>query len=617
MSLRRRGGKMPCNLLLSLAVLGLVMQCAALPAPAAIASGIVSTTGGWVHAGLSSAYANLGSPWVLAVGVFQFAGQISFYKKTLRTLWMILTGSGQGVACSFCDEMVTLVLDFEDAKDDAEDGMCEEICPFKLAKCVEMCTKLVDMLSSSTKFPCEALGFCPKLDEFGEEIECNYDIAKGCMPLEACRLKSRYPYPVCDLRPGLKRWKRYTHMMTENVGALAAAVQSLPKCGQPGAHEIFCVNEPSGFGVICEYAGYLLVFVVATFQSIRAIETPGGDDDRQWLSFWMIFFVFSCVERFTAVLLSRIPMYYQLKLGALVWLMFFDGASSLYYRVHRMFASLRRLPPVLWLFRRIERHVGWDVWEWAGYYTGPEPTTHEYIRTLEVQVERSSEIAKLVAMVREKAQSLEGKVSPGLEHDAGLELALKDVVDAPEKYSSLLEAMQERWAELEVRFLQVELHEAYDIVFPEATARANSRTNLNRAASFVGRPPGATIWIELFLLDAHQDTHHANVLYARRTSRAIHKGINSRGFLSPKWNQSIEMVLNSGNINAAGVYHNPHAPFHRLKGKVWDRSLGGMKNTQVGEFEVILAMLMDGRTHTCEATITTGGRVRLSLKFTG
>ena len=40
--------------------------------------------------------------------------------------------------------------------------------------------------------------------------------------------------------------------------------------------------------------------------------------------------------------------------------------------------------------------------------------------------------------------------------------------------------------------------------------------------------------------------------------------------------------------------------------QVFDRTLGGMKNTQIGEFDVILAMLMDGRTHTCEANINTG-----------
>jgi len=193
-------------------------------------------------------------------------------------------------------------------------------------------------------------------------------------------------------------------------------------------------------------------------------------------------------------------MYYQLKLGALVWLMFFDGASALYYRVHRVFVTLRRLTPVLWMFRMIERRVGWDVWEWAGYYTGPEPTTHEYMRTLEEQVERASEIGKLVHMVREKAETLEGKVSPGMEHDAGLELALKDVVDDPEKYASLLEALQERWDELEVRFLQVELHEGYDIVFPDAAPRSASAKNLMRAATFITGPPGAALWIEFWLL---------------------------------------------------------------------------------------------------------------------
>ena len=37
------------------------------------------------------------------------------------------------------------------------------------------------------------------------------------------------------------------------------------------------------------------------------VETPGGDDDRQWLTFWLIYFAFSGVERFTDVLLSHLP----------------------------------------------------------------------------------------------------------------------------------------------------------------------------------------------------------------------------------------------------------------------------------------------------------------------
>ena len=41
---------------------------------------------------------------------------------------------------------------------------------------------------------------------------------------------------------------------------------------------------------------------------MRAIETPGGADDRQWLTFWMVFVLFSVAEHFTDVLISRMPL---------------------------------------------------------------------------------------------------------------------------------------------------------------------------------------------------------------------------------------------------------------------------------------------------------------------
>ena len=250
-------------------------------------------------------------------------------------------------------------------------------------------------------------------------------------------------------------------------------------------------------------------------------------------------------------------------------------------------------------------------------------------------MDRANEIGRLVAMVRGQSLRLAGQVTPGMESDAGLELALKDVIDHPEHYAPLLEALQERWDELEVRFLQVDLHEAWDI--SPKSLRSTSTEHSDDVISL----PSAAIWIEFFLENAHPEAP-AGVLYARQASRTVHKGINSRGFLAPKWEQSLEMVLNSGSINAGGVYKNPHAPFHHLKGKIWDRSMGGMKNTSrpssrtnwtrlvpppvltgrvslrlVGEFDVILAMLMDGRTHHCEAMVSTGGRIRLSLKYTG
>ena len=39
-------------------------------------------------------------------------------------------------------------------------------------------------------------------------------------------------------------------------------------------------------GTVCEYISYFLVTFYATYASVMAIETPGGDDDKQWLTFW-------------------------------------------------------------------------------------------------------------------------------------------------------------------------------------------------------------------------------------------------------------------------------------------------------------------------------------------
>ena len=58
-----------------------------------------------------------------------------------------------------------------------------------------------------------------------------------------------------------------------------------------------------------------MTFLGGLFFSIRAIESPGGDDDRQWLTFWMIFFFFTIFERYADVLLSQTPRYYECKLN--------------------------------------------------------------------------------------------------------------------------------------------------------------------------------------------------------------------------------------------------------------------------------------------------------------
>ena len=81
--------------------------------------------------------------------------------------------------------------------------------------------------------------------------------------------------------------------------------------------------------------------------TVHALETPGGDDDRQWLTYWVIIALLSALESFAAVLLTAVPHYYEAKLLLLVWLLFGSGAEKLYRRVRRLLFQLERRWAVL------------------------------------------------------------------------------------------------------------------------------------------------------------------------------------------------------------------------------------------------------------------------------
>ncbi|CAM9469973.1 unnamed protein product, partial [Chrysoparadoxa australica] len=256
----------------------------------------------------------------------------------------LLTVTGRGGQCRLCDSLMSLVLRFEE--DSPEDIDCEAICLWKFDRCMNMCEKVVEALQSSTRYPCVACGMCPELDEYGETT-CTYHWKeRQCEPVSMCALhwggKWGVPRPQCKVKPGLQRWVSASKMLRHNTGALAHAIATSPRCGQKGASKLFCVNEPVGLGYLAMVMSYVLVAVVGVWQSIAAIETPGGDDDRQWLSFWVIMFGFFTLERFTDVLLSFIPIYYEMKLLMVLYLIWGRGADLAYRKVHRAFKWVTR-----------------------------------------------------------------------------------------------------------------------------------------------------------------------------------------------------------------------------------------------------------------------------------
>lgn len=214
---------------------------------------------------------------------------------------------------------------------------------FKFGKCTETCEKITNAMANSTGYPCIAAGLCPAVDEFGD-VECKWSYkSMGCEPANSCV----YKFPKCEMKSGLKKWKQVSRLLSDNLGAFDDAFRHRKRCSEPNAGP-YCIREAEGLGLLAEWGGLGLTFLGGFLFSIHAIETPGGDDDRQWLTFWMIMMLFFVMERFTDVLLSKLPVYYECKFLAIVWLMFFQGADKLYRGARKSLKHLSRVAP--WLF---------------------------------------------------------------------------------------------------------------------------------------------------------------------------------------------------------------------------------------------------------------------------
>ena len=71
------------------------------------------------------------------------------------------------------------------------------------------------------------------------------------------------------------------------------------------------------------------------FMSVYALENEAMDDDKQWLTYWIIFGIFSIIDQFAGFILGLIPFYHILKMGFLIWLFHPGtlGAKTLYYSI--------------------------------------------------------------------------------------------------------------------------------------------------------------------------------------------------------------------------------------------------------------------------------------------
>ena len=74
-------------------------------------------------------------------------------------------------------------------------------------------------------------------------------------------------------------------------------------------------------GVGQTYITQVIAVAYPVFMSFMALETDDEGDDKQWLTYWVVYGAFSIVDQFAGFILSFIPFYYFLKVGFLVWCM--------------------------------------------------------------------------------------------------------------------------------------------------------------------------------------------------------------------------------------------------------------------------------------------------------
>ncbi|CAI0549268.1 unnamed protein product [Linum tenue] len=79
-------------------------------------------------------------------------------------------------------------------------------------------------------------------------------------------------------------------------------------------------------------AGPVVSLLYPLYASIRAIETKSQNDDRQWLTYWVLYSMITLLELTFARVIEWIPIWSYVKLIFTCWLVlpYFSGAAYVY-----------------------------------------------------------------------------------------------------------------------------------------------------------------------------------------------------------------------------------------------------------------------------------------------
>merc|ERR1719247_3877331 len=83
-----------------------------------------------------------------------------------------------------------------------------------------------------------------------------------------------------------------------------------------------------GAGLLCNFVG----FVYPAYASFKSLEANDVNEDRLWLTYWVVYSCFCLIEGFLEYVLFWVPFYYPIKLAFLFFLFLpqTKGAMKLY-----------------------------------------------------------------------------------------------------------------------------------------------------------------------------------------------------------------------------------------------------------------------------------------------
>ncbi|KAI8073180.1 TB2/DP1, HVA22 family-domain-containing protein [Gongronella butleri] len=146
------------------------------------------------------------------------------------------------------------------------------------------------------------------------------------------------PYSVENIQA---QTKQFLAKLDKDLAQYKYANQAEALTGVRKSYMVMGVAGVMFIMIFFNLAGQLITnalsWLYPAYASFKAIETPGKEDDTQWLTYWTVIGFVQLIEYFSDMLLYWFPFYYLFKTIFVLWLTLprFRGAQTLYHKLLR------------------------------------------------------------------------------------------------------------------------------------------------------------------------------------------------------------------------------------------------------------------------------------------